>query len=144
MSGKKYPPMAYDNNVALPIDIKEIYDDKYMTYLDESAYHEDGGKRNPWYFRIKCSRGHIYAYSSDRLGYSGEGTRLKTALSKIPNVVALQDGDSEFAISFPPSALTAIAKYVRPIRRRRLSPEERQRRATTMNRNRKNTNKNRG
>ena len=111
-----------------PIDIKRDYGDRYKVTLDEAARHEVNGRNNPWYYQIPCKVGNIYPYSSKLLAFYCEGTGIKARLLREQkNIKLIQDGDIEGVFLFTPDQFDIIAQYAKPRKRRRLSPEQRER-----------------
>lgn len=102
---------------------------KYRVTMDEAWEHEEGGlfgaSEKPRLRRVRCNIGgtdaHLYVHGPTLVGYSGVGMVLRAKLLAIPKVQPHQTGDNEFTVKFPPEALSAVAKVVKPRTRRTLT-----------------------
>jgi hypothetical protein len=105
------------------IDIKERFGKRHkVTPEDGNAWNRD-----PWLWVIPCGHGHIYVHGGQRLGAATNGRRVGGILAKIPYVQIEQEGSDGFNVSFDVADFAKVAKVMRPRRRRRLSPEQRER-----------------
>jgi hypothetical protein len=103
---------------------------KYRVKKGEEWYDCDEEDR-AWLSVIACRKppgGHIYTHSETTLGYMSEPNqnhgRLKTKLLTIDGVEIAQEGDFEFAVSFPLELLDTVAKVVKARKRMKLSEAE--------------------
>ena len=114
-----------------PIDLRQLFGERYRITLDEAARHERGGRNNPWYYQIPCKRGMIYPYSDELLAFYCQGIRLRHKVRREhPDLEYLHWSDEgEAVFLFPLDRFDQIAVYARPRRRRRLSAEQRKRAA---------------
>lgn len=71
-----------------------------------------------WLRQVPCRVGHFYIHGRSWIGYFGLGMRLRASLLKIPGVKSWQTGDEEFTVIFSPDAFKAVARVVKPKRRR--------------------------
>jgi hypothetical protein len=96
----------------------------YKLDVDESWHHEKRGQRQNLEI-IPCPVGHVYIQNVSRsvLAYTGQGMKLRNKLLSVPGVKSHQTGDEEFAVTFPVASFKAVAKIVRPKKRKKLSPE---------------------
>lgn len=104
------------------IDLKDKYGHKYRVEHDESYRAERG--RDPWLLIIPCRHGHIYPYGGDLLG-AATNCRGPVAnrLKALPGVQVVQDGDDGINVTFRLEQFDVVAAVLKPRRRRRLSPE---------------------
>ena len=115
-----------DVNELKPLDLKELYADRYRIKLDDSASCPGESKRNPWYFQIPCEHGHIYPVSDKLLGFYCTGPKIRVRLHRDhPELQTPQWGDFEAVFLFSPEMFETIAQYAKPRRKRQLS-EKRQ------------------
>jgi hypothetical protein len=108
-----------------------LFGDRFKIGRDpaHAAEHGERGRAiDPWLLVIICRSGHIYVHSRDRLGVAtnNRGATAR-ALVSLPGVEVLQDGDDGLNAAFPLEAFDQVAAILNPRRRRRLSPEHRQR-----------------
>lgn len=113
-----------------PINLRELFADRYRIVLDESAFCEEGGKLNPWYFQIPCKYGHFYLHSEQQIGFYCKGSRIRSKLhGEHPELETLQwSNDGEAMFLFTPEQFDVVAKYAKPMRKRgprRLSDDHR-------------------
>jgi hypothetical protein len=107
-----------------PIDLRDLAGSIYRLNHDESAFHEPGGRKNPWLFVIPCRKGHIYPHSDTHLALWWEST---TRLDKSHPVLELyQDGDDEKVYLFKPEHFEKVARMAGAKKRRKLNPAQRQ------------------
>ena len=99
-------------------NLKSIFGKKYKV---EWAAERDKLSRDPWMYQIPCRAGIICPWGEDKLAIClvGHG-RLAKRLEEAGCQVA-QRGDSECNLTFPLSSFPAVARVVKPHRRRRLS-----------------------
>lgn len=69
--------------------------------------------------------GHMYTISETRLGYMSPPNKLRNGLKRnllaIDGVEIAQEGDCEFAVSFPVELLDTVARVVKAIRRKKMN-----------------------
>jgi hypothetical protein len=106
------------------INLRQRFGKRYKVEYDEASA---GRKDDPWLQIIACRRGHIYPHSADLLGVAtnGRGSTAK-AISRLPGVTIIQEGDDGINAVFPLNMFAAIAKLVKPRRKRQLTAEQRQ------------------
>ena len=81
-----------------------------------------------WYVEVPCRRGLIYLAGTDEmLAFTDKPGALRELVTLSPEVRVHQRGDREAVVRFPVTLLEAVASVLRPRRRRRLSPEARDR-----------------
>jgi hypothetical protein len=89
---------------------------------------EDGNSRNtdPWNWQLLCRKGHVYPHSDTRLGAATDTAHaaLLRRLLAIPSAQEEQLGDDGANISFDLADFTAVAKIMRPRRRRQLTAKQ--------------------
>ncbi len=111
-----------------PLNLKELYTGRYRFVLDESALHEKGGRRNPWYFQIPCMYGHIYPHSDKLLGFCCESGRIIAKLrNDHPELPIPQDGDGAAIFLFTLDQFDVVAEYAKPRKKRRISEAQKTR-----------------
>lgn len=108
-----------------PIDLKALAGDRYRLALDPSADAEPRSER-AWFVRIPCKRGFISPHGPGLLAGYGSG-RVVARLLAIPGARVHQRGDQEVRVLFGPESLDAVADVLGARRRRRLSPDARER-----------------
>jgi len=119
--------MKNETSSPVPLNLKELFGDRYKIAIDESAFCKNESKRDPWYFQIPCKYGHIYPISDKYLGFWCDSRIIKTRMVReVPDIELVQDGDKEGVFRFTPEQFEKVAKYARPRRRRRLSKEHKQ------------------
>lgn len=105
-----------------PINLKELYGDKYKIDFDPSAKTIDE-KNDPFNYLISCEHGNIYHYSDRMLGYNCNGTIVRNKLHrdhKEIEVINWSD-DGEAIFLFKPEEFDLIKSYAKPKRKRKLS-----------------------
>ena len=112
------------------INLKRRFGDRYRVEFEES-YHADHGDRarteDPWLMIIPCQRGHIYPHSHNRLGASTDRCgKTANQLKRLACTKVVQDGSVGVNVIFEVSDFEKVAKIMKPRRRRRQSPEQRQ------------------
>lgn len=111
--------MVKDNQ---PLNLKNLFGDRYKIELDEATHCRGESKKDPWYFQIPCKFGHIYPHSSNQLGYYCNGPRLMKRLQREhPEIEISQEGDFEAIFLFSPPQFDMIATYAHPKRKRRVT-----------------------
>ena len=85
------------------------------------------GRRRPWLYRLPARYGHVGVHGSDALMAHCHAARVIPRLLAIEGVVVRQRGDVEVNVAFPPYRLDDVAAVLHVRRRRRLSPEARER-----------------
>ena len=121
-----------------PIDLKEVYGDKFKITIDESASHDGESKKDPWNFQIPCKFGHIYPISNKLLGFFCESSKIATKIKRnLSKITIAQEGDFEAVFAFTPIQFDSIAQYAQPRKRRRYSDEYRKELTERLSRARK-------
>src|SRR4051794_23742472 len=117
-----------DREAPTCIDLRERFGDRFRITYD-AAYDAKGRHhRDPWYALIPC-RGNvtIYPFGWDLLAVEVDRhPGLAKQLSTIPGVTLHQAGDHERTYLFPAHLFDQVAAIVKPRRRRKLTPEQRQ------------------
>lgn len=112
-----------------PINLREHYGELYRIVKDESAYCEEGGRKEPWYFQIPCVFGHLYPFSHSLIAFYCASRIIRNRFHKEhPTIDVRQwadDGESVFL--FEPEQFDLVAEYAKPKRKRRVSDDQRQR-----------------
>lgn len=107
-----------------PINVKALYGDKFKIGLDDAM---DAHTPDPWYYQILCQYGHIYPISDKRLGFFCESGNIKERLKREhPEIDIPQDGDGEGVFAFMLDQFEIVAKYAKPLKKRKLSPEQKE------------------
>ena len=110
-----------------PTDLRELAGSIYRISHDPAAFHEPGGRKNPWLYIIPCRKGRIYPHSDTMLALWWESSaRLDLKCSALTLYL---DGDEEKDYLFAPGDFEEVAKVAQPKRRRRgrtLTEPERQ------------------
>jgi hypothetical protein len=102
------------------IDLNQ-FGDKYKLSLDPAAKPRN---KDPWLITMLCRHGEIYPFGGNLLAAS-TNTRGPVAnqLAKLGRIH--QDGDDGITVVFDVADFDAVAKVMKPKRRRKLSPWER-------------------
>ena len=113
----------------LPINLKDLFGDRYRVGLDESARHEPGAKVDPWHYVIPCRHGGISPFSAELLAFhcTAPGIRAKLHLGHREIEVRNWSDDGEAVFLFRPDQFDLVADYAKPKRKRRISEKERDR-----------------
>lgn len=134
MSGQALCPSTPtgERPAAVPscVNLMERYGDEYKITWDP-AYDAKGKhrrNRDPWYMQIPC-KGRVTLYPHGRTLLAAEVNHHPSVVKKllaIPGVVLSRDGDGEQTLLFDVNLFPQVATVVRPRRRKRLPPEQRQ------------------
>jgi len=83
------------------IDLKAHYGQTYRIAHDPAAFHEPGGRKDPWLYIIPCRKGHILPHSDTELALWWESS---ARLDRVcPALRLYQDGDEEKVYLFDPA-----------------------------------------
>ena len=112
------------------IDLKCHFSDQYRVEFEES-YYADHGERarteDPWLMVVLCQHGHIYPHSHSQLGASTDRCgKTSNRLKRLACTTVAQDGSDGVNVIFEVSDFEKVAKIMKPRRRRRQTPEQRQ------------------
>lgn len=89
------------------------------------------GKRNdPWLQVIPCKYGEIYPHG-ELPAVATNGRKIGLKVAKLPGAIVLQDGTDGMNIAFLVAAFPAVAKIVKPRRKRKVTAEQLERLART-------------
>lgn len=109
------------------VNLQSRFGDRHRITFDE-AYNAKGKHRDnfdPWYMQISCRYGCIYPEGGDWLRLDlDHHNQIVGRVAELPGCEVAQDGDFEKTIRFPTSQFDAVARIVRPHRRRRYSEPE--------------------
>lgn len=112
------------------VNLRERFGEKYRIEYEESywAEREIAGKDDPWLQIIPCDFGHIYPHGGTTLAASinKRGPTMRTLVA-MPCCRLWQDADDGATVLFDVADFKAVAKIMRPKRRRQVSDEERAR-----------------
>lgn len=113
----------------ISVNLRETYGDRYRIALDESAYHAEGGKKDPWYFQIPCVFGHLYPYSHSLIAFYCASRIIRNRFHKEHPEIEVRQwaDDGEAVFLFAPEQFELAAEYAKPKRKRRISDDQRQR-----------------
>jgi len=113
------------------INLLDLFSDRYRITFDlaYSARHVHRAKLDPWMMEIPCQgRGvMIYLHGGDTLAV--EVDRRPSIVAKLKAIEGLnlhQDGDLEKTFLFDVALFEQVAEVVKPRKRRRLTPTQRQ------------------
>lgn len=126
--------MATDQRQPECIDLREHFGHKYRVVREESyraQYGPCARVHDLWLWIIPCRYGHIYPFGRDQLAASVDGfPRVAERLRRLPVGQIHQDGDrGELTVVFTLEGFPAVAKIIRPRRRRHLSRDQRAKQA---------------
>lgn len=111
------------------IDLKAEFGKRFKIGHDPAyagEYGENGRTADPWLVLLECRNGHIYPHGGEYLAAAtnGRGSAAR-ALASLPCVEVLQDGADGINGKFHIRDFAAVAKVMKPRRRRAQSPEQR-------------------
>jgi hypothetical protein len=111
------------------IDLKSRFGRQYQIAYEES-YEADRGRHarspEPWLVVIPCQFGHIYPQGGELLAAStNHRGPVANRLASLPCSALVQDGDDGVNVVFHVDDFAAVARVMKPKRRRALSPEKR-------------------
>src|SRR5262245_28284524 len=114
------------------LNLWERFGREYRIGFDPAYDHRNvpRDKLDPWMMTIPCHKGVIYPFGGDVLAVEVDHhPSAAHKLVAVPGVRIHQDGGSggEITFTFPADSFDAVAAIVQPKRRRRLSPEQRER-----------------
>jgi hypothetical protein len=107
-----------------PIDLTALAGKRYQLAYDPA---HKGRSADPWLAIVPCRYGHIYAHSATLFGVATNTRAMGLKLAKLPGCQILQEADDGFNLAFPASMFAKVAIFMKPKRRRQLSPEQRHR-----------------
>ncbi len=112
------------------VNLKRHFGDRYRVEFEES-YHADHGERartvDPWLMVILCQHGHIYPHSHSQLGASTDRSgKTANQLKRLACTTVVQDGSDGVNVIFEVTDFEKVAEILKPRRRRRQTPEQRQ------------------
>lgn len=92
------------------------YGARYVVKFEESR---QGRERDPWLMVLPCKIGHVFPWGGSKLAASVDGyPRLAKRIASLPTARVHQDGDDGTTIVFDVAQFDAVAKIMRPKRRR--------------------------
>ena len=104
----------------MPLDLMQLYGDRYKIQLEEGIYWRKGWEIDPWTLQLLCQYGHIYPYSDEQLGYYCDAGKVMHRLMRDrPDIEVPQEGDVEAIFLFGPDQFGVVAKYAKPRRKRK-------------------------
>ncbi len=103
------------------IDLKKRFP-QYRITLDEAC--ED--RKDSWMYQIPCRFGTIYPHGGDMLAVEVNYRRKVVPQLRALGLTEHQSGDGEYTFLFNPEQFKAVADLVGAKRKRKLSPEHRQ------------------
>jgi hypothetical protein len=102
------------------INLLEMFGHKYQ--VDRS-----GKKSDPWLQIIPAKYGEFYPHSLDLIGFASNSRKIGLRVAKIPGVVILQEAEDGLNVGVDAALFPAVAKIVKPRRRRKVTDKERDR-----------------
>lgn len=110
------------------IDLKERYGDKYRIGYDPAYFAEHGDRgrtHDPWLLTIPCRSGHIFPHGGEMLAASVDGhPNIAFALRKL-GLKVHQAGTDGQTLLFHVVQFKAVAKIMRPHRKRQWTDAQR-------------------
>jgi hypothetical protein len=111
------------------VNLIDRFGDKYKIGWD-SCYNPKGRPKEklaPWYMTVPCERGTIYPHGDLKLGVMVDYRPITANLLAESGVCELyQDCDREKTFLFDVADFDTVAEIVKPRRKRRLTPEQRE------------------
>jgi hypothetical protein len=116
------------------INLRERFGAEYRIAFDPAydPFNVPRDRLDPWMMTIPCHKGVIYPHGGDVLAVELDNQQAAARkLAAVPGIRLHQDGGlrGDMTFLFPAEMFDQIAVIVRPKRRRRLSPEQRERMA---------------
>jgi len=112
------------------VNLRERFGDRYKIDVDESYYAERPEFRKteePWLLVLLCQHGHICPWGGSTLAAcTDKAGPIANQLKALTFVTVAQDGDDGVNVVFDVEHFDQVAEIMKPRRRRRLSPEQRQ------------------
>jgi hypothetical protein len=107
-------------HVAVPLDLKAVFGDRFRIALDESYQAQGKGREaeKVWCYRIECRFGHIYLHGRLSLGAGTDRRGIIAKLKRLAGCSVHQEGDRELIVVFDPADFEAVAAVMKPKRRR--------------------------
>ena len=119
------------NADATCINLKERFGDRCRIEYEESYYAERGDHgrlEDPWLMLIPCQHGHICPWGGEILAAcTDKRGPVAKKLVELPVTEMWQDGDDGVNVKFHVDHFDQVEEIIKPKRRRRLSPEQRER-----------------
>jgi len=113
------------------INLKEMFGERFKIDVEESYYAERPEFRAaelPWLMMIPCQNGHICPWGGSNLAACTNGSgAIAKRLKDLSFTTVAQDGADGANVVFDVAHFDQVAEIMLPRRRRRLSPEARQR-----------------
>ena len=129
MSKPELNVVMHEHPIADCINLKASFGDRYRIEFEEAYYAEtvDRPSEAPWLMTIPCKAGHIHPYGDSRLTAHTDRRGARKRLMEMECCTIRQLGDAEVSASFDVKDFDLVAEVMRPKKRRRLKPEQRQR-----------------
>ena len=113
------------------INLKERFGDRYKVEYEESydAEHSEHGRaEDPWLMLTPCRHGFICPWGAENLAACTKTAgSVAKRLKALPFTTVIQDGDDGANVMFHVKHFDAVARIMKPCKRRRLSAEHRAR-----------------
>lgn len=98
------------------LNLRSRYGDRYVIKFEESR---QGRERDRWLMVIPCKLGHVFPFGGTKLAASVDGhPKLARKIAALPGCRVHQDGSDGMTIVFDAEHFDAVAKIMRPKRRR--------------------------
>jgi len=110
------------------INLQKRFGRQYRISYDPTynPKHRPKGKLDPWMMQVECQRGVIYPHGGELLAAEVEGRALtRKRLADLDCTTTIQEGDGFLAVTFNVRDFPAVAKLMKPRRRRRLTEKRR-------------------
>lgn len=105
-----------------PPNLRDLFGDRFRIGYDPAAATRVA-RMDPWMQTMPCQNGVIYPYGVNRLAVECK-TATARRLTGLPNIIVHQQGDTDWTLLFDLAMFEAVAKIVKPRKRRRLSKEQ--------------------
>jgi len=100
---------------------KVVYEEAHRAEYGPNARTED-----PWLMILLCEHGHVFPHGDDQLAAFTDGPVIAKKLARLVCCEVWQEGDQELTVLFDVADFDAVAQILKPRRRRRLTPAQRQ------------------
>ena len=109
--------------------MRDRFGDRFQIGYDPAYAAERGrGARadEPWLQVIPCKHGHVFPWGGELLAFSADVPgSVANRLARLSWVTVCQEGSDGLTVTFPATRFDEIAQLAKPLRRRRLTPENR-------------------
>lgn len=105
--------------MSTPIDLRAEFGAKWRIELDPAAR---GRWSDPWNYKVACRHGHLFPVSDCLIGVATDRPGvIVRKLRSIDGLEVVADGDDGVNAVFPRDCIQAVARVMKPRRRRQVT-----------------------